>query len=78
MPPHPMPGIKHNMETVDEDILDYSVKFIDKAKKDGKPFFLWMNPTRAHIISHLSPKYQAKLNGDNGWYGLHPVWLTPA
>jgi arylsulfatase A-like enzyme len=68
LPPHPMPGIKHNMETVDEDILDYSVKFIDKAKKDGKPFFLWMNPTRAHIISHLSPKYQAKLNGDNGWY----------
>ena len=44
MPPHPMPGIKHNMETVDEDILDYSVKFTDKAKKDGKPFFLWMTP----------------------------------
>ena len=32
LPPHPMPGIKYNMETVDEDILDYSVKFIDKAK----------------------------------------------
>jgi arylsulfatase len=68
LPPHPMPGIKHNMETVDEDILDYSVKFIDKAKAAGKPFFMWVNPTRAHIISHLSPKYQAKLTGENQWY----------
>jgi arylsulfatase len=56
------------METIDEDILDYSVKFIDKAKSDNKPFFLWVNPTRAHIISHLSPKYAAKLNPENGWY----------
>jgi len=68
LPPHPMPGIKHNMETFDEDILEYSKNFIDKAKADGKPFFLWMNPTRAHVISHLSPKYQAKLTGDNQWY----------
>nr|WP_294510966.1 arylsulfatase [uncultured Rhodopila sp.] len=68
LPPHPVQGIRYNMETVDEDILDYSVKFIDKAKKDGKPFFMWVNPTRAHIISHLSPKYQAKLTPENGWY----------
>ena len=56
------------METVDEDILDYTLKFIDKAEKDGKPFFVWMNPTRVHVISHLSPKYQAKLTPENGWY----------
>jgi arylsulfatase A-like enzyme len=66
--PNPMPGIKHNMETIDEEILDYSTKFIDKAEKDNKPFFLWMNPTRAHIISHLSSKYANKLTGDNSWY----------
>ena len=68
LPPHPMPGIKYNMETIDEDILDYSVKFIDKARSDGKPFFIWVNPTRAHVISHLSPKYQAKLTPESGWY----------
>jgi arylsulfatase len=68
LPPHPTPGIKYNMETVDEDILGYATKFIDKAKADGKPFFVWLNPTRAHVISHLSPKYQAKLTGDNQWY----------
>jgi arylsulfatase A-like enzyme len=66
--PHPTPGVKHNMETIDEEILDYSEKFIDKAEKDHKPFFLWMNPTRAHIISHLSPKYANKLTGENSWY----------
>jgi arylsulfatase A-like enzyme len=68
LPPHPMPGIKYNMETIDEDILDYTVKFIDKAKTAGKPFFIWLNPTRAHVFSHLSPKYQAKLTGDSQWY----------
>jgi arylsulfatase len=68
LPPRPIPGIKYNMETVDEDILDYAVKFIDKAKADGKPFFVWLNPTRAHVISHLSPKYAARLTGENQWY----------
>jgi arylsulfatase A-like enzyme len=68
LPPHPMAGVKYNMETVDEDILDHTVKFIDKAEKDNKPFFVWMNPTRAHVISHLSPKYQAELTPENQWY----------
>ena len=68
LPPHPMPGIKYNMETVDEDILDFTKKFIDKAEKDGKPFFVWLNPTRVHVISHLSPKYQAMLTPENQWY----------
>jgi arylsulfatase A-like enzyme len=41
------------METVDDEILDYALKFIDKAKGDGKPFFVWLNPTRMHVITHL-------------------------
>jgi arylsulfatase len=55
------------METVDDEILDLSIKFIEKAKKDGKPFFLWLNPTRMHIVTHLSPKYEALRNSTNGW-----------
>ena len=47
------------METVDDEIRDLALKFIDKAKADNKPFFLWLNPTRMHIVTHLSPKYQA-------------------
>jgi arylsulfatase len=48
-------------------IRDLALKFIDKAKSDGKPFFLWLNPTRMHIVTHLSPKYQALRNSKNGW-----------
>ena len=67
LPPHPMAGIKYNMETVDEAILDFSLAFLDKAKKDGKPFFLWLNPTRMHVVTHLSPKYMAMETPENGW-----------
>jgi arylsulfatase A-like enzyme len=55
------------METVDDEIRDLSLKFIDKAKADGKPFFVWLNPTRMHIVTHLSPKYEAMRNSENGW-----------
>jgi arylsulfatase A-like enzyme len=55
------------METVDDEIQALSFKFIDKAKADGKPFFLWLNPTRMHIVTHLSPKYEAMRNSKNGW-----------
>jgi arylsulfatase len=68
LPPHPMDGVKYNMETVDDDILAKSEQFIDKAKAANKPFFVWLNPTRVHVISHLSPKYAAKMTPENGWY----------
>ena len=55
------------METVDDEILELSLKFVDKAKADGMPFFLWLNPTRMHIVTHLSPKYEALRNSKNGW-----------
>src|SRR3977135_1391318 len=55
------------METVDDEIRDLAIKFIDKAQKDGKPFFVWLNPTRMHIVTHLSPKYEAMRNSENGW-----------
>jgi arylsulfatase A-like enzyme len=55
------------METVDDEIRDISLKFIDKAKSDNKPFFVWLNPMRMHIVTHLSPKYEATRNSENGW-----------
>jgi arylsulfatase A-like enzyme len=62
-----MEGIKYNMETVDDVIRDKALAFIDKAKADGKPFFVWLNPTRMHVITHLSPKYEGMRNSENGW-----------
>src|SRR5207248_5258532 len=55
------------METVDDEIRDLSFKFMDKAKTDGKPFFVWLNPTRMHVVTHLSDKYQKLRTPENGW-----------
>src|ERR1700754_3276251 len=55
------------METVDDEIRDNAFKFLDKAKTDNKPFFLWLNPTRMHVVTHLSEKYESLRNSENGW-----------
>ena len=63
------------METVDDEIRDLALTFIDKAKADNKPFFLWLNPTRMHIVTHLSPKYQGMRNSKNGW-SIHEAGMA--
>lgn len=42
--------------------------------RDGKPFFVWMNPTRAHVLTHLSPKYDAMRNPQTD-FGLEEAAL---
>src|SRR4029078_844556 len=49
--------------------------FIDKAKTDDKPFFIWLNPTRMHVVTHLSPKYQGLRNSDNNW-GIYEAGMA--
>jgi arylsulfatase A-like enzyme len=67
LPPHPVEGVKLNMETVDEVILNHTINFMKKAQTDKKPFFIWLNPTRMHVFTHLSPKYEKLRNAENGW-----------
>jgi arylsulfatase len=67
LPPQPVEGVKYNMGTVDEAILGFATDFMTKAKNDGKPFFVWVNPTRMHVETHLSPKYDALRTPENGW-----------
>jgi arylsulfatase len=67
LPPHPTEGVKLNMETVDGVIRDHAFDFMDKAHKEGKPFFVWLNPTRMHVITHLAPKYEKLRTPENGW-----------
>ena len=58
---------KYNMETFDEVLVKSSSDFMDKAKADGKPFFLWHNPTRMHVFTYLAPKYQALMNSTTNY-----------
>ncbi len=55
------------MPTVDLEIYDAANKFIDKAIKDKKPFFVWFNTTRMHVWTHLKPSAQGRTG-----IGLYP------
>ena len=60
------PLTRKRMETVDEELLTHSLDFMDRSIKAGKPFFLWHNPTRMHVFTRLSPKWENKSG-----YGLY-------
>src|SRR5215471_19222898 len=55
------------MKTVDDEILAKALAFLDKSRQDNKPFFLWLNPTRMHVVTHLSDKYEKMRTPENGW-----------
>src|SRR6187549_819479 len=48
------------METVDEEFLNASLKFMEQAVRDDKPFFCWWNSTRMHIFTHLKKESEGK------------------
>jgi arylsulfatase len=77
LPPHP--GMdktaKYDMETVDDVFLANAFAFMDKAKKEGKPFFVWHNPTRMHVWTFLSPKYKAMMNSETN-YNLYEAGMA--
>jgi arylsulfatase len=58
---------KYDMETFDSVLVKSSCDFMDKAKKDGKPFFVWHNTTRMHVFTYLPPKYQQEMNYESGY-----------
>jgi arylsulfatase len=66
---HDLPFLKakYDMTTFDSVLVKASSDFMDKAKKDGKPFFLWHNTTRMHIWTFLSPKYNAMMNNKSNY-----------
>jgi len=48
------------METVDEEFLTATLKFIDEKEATGKPWFVWFNTTRMHIWTHLKKEAEGK------------------
>ena len=66
---------KYDMETFDDVLVKASSDFMDKAKKDGKPFFLWHNTTRMHVFTYIPPKYQALMNFKSN-YGLEEAGMA--
>jgi arylsulfatase A-like enzyme len=74
---HPIPFLKakYDMTTFDEVLVKSSCDFMDKAKKDGKPFFVWHNTTRMHVWTFLSQKYKNMQNSQTN-YGLEEAGMA--
>ncbi len=53
------------METIDEEITDHAIKWIEKQAKADKPFFLWYNSTAMHFRTHLAEKNRGKSGQDD-------------
>ncbi|MDK9738184.1 arylsulfatase [Vibrio sp. D404a] len=54
------PMTRKRMEHADEEFLEESLAFMEKAVKADKPFFIWHNTTRMHVWTRLQEKYQGK------------------
>ena len=45
------------LDNLDTEYLDVTFKFLEKAKADNKPFFVWLNPARMHVFNYVPKKY---------------------
>jgi arylsulfatase len=46
------PLTKKRMETIDDEIVDGAIDFIERKNKSKKPFFIWINTTHMHFRTH--------------------------
>ena len=51
------PLTRKRMETIDHEVTDETLKYLDRVGRGDKPFFVWYNSTAIHIWSHPNPKY---------------------
>jgi arylsulfatase A-like enzyme len=50
------PLTKKRMETIDDDIAQRAIDFIQRQNKAGKPAFVWVNFTHMHLRTHTKPE----------------------
>jgi arylsulfatase len=74
---HDLPFLKakYDMTTFDEVLVKASSDFMDNAKRDGKPFFVWHNTTRMHVWTFLAKKYSSMQNSQTN-YGLEEAGMA--
>jgi arylsulfatase A-like enzyme len=58
------PLTKKRMETVDEEITDRALAWMETQAKAEKPFFLWYNSTAMHFRTHVAEKNIGKSGQD--------------
>jgi arylsulfatase len=50
------PLTKKRMETIDDDVLEHGLEFIERHHTAGTPFFVWFNTTHMHLRTHPKPE----------------------
>jgi arylsulfatase A-like enzyme len=66
------PLTRKRMETVDDEFIAAAVDFMDRARSKNKPFFVWLNPSRMHMYTHLRPENRylaAPYTTEHDYYG---------
>jgi arylsulfatase len=58
------PLTKKRMETIDEEITDRAMAWMEQQAKANKPFFLWYNATAMHFRTHVAEKNLGKSGQD--------------
>ena len=48
------------METIDDEVTEHALRFIDEAHEADKPFFIWYNTTAMHFRTHVAEKHKGK------------------
>lgn len=54
------PLTRKRMETIDDEVTEEALRFIDEAHKAGKPFFVWYNTAAMHFRTHRAKKHEGK------------------
>jgi arylsulfatase A-like enzyme len=50
------PLTKKRMETIDDEVLEHAVDFLDRQAATDTPFFCWFNTTHMHFRTHPKPE----------------------
>jgi arylsulfatase len=54
------PLTKKRMETIDDEVTERALRFVDEAHEADEPFFLWYNTTAMHFRTHRADKHKGK------------------
>ncbi|MEZ4519374.1 MAG: arylsulfatase [Chloroflexota bacterium] len=60
------PLSRKRMETIDDEVTDHTIRFIEEAVANDQPFFVWWNSTHMHFRTH-TPESAKGLSGQ-GFY----------
>jgi arylsulfatase len=62
------PLTKKRMETIDDEVLTETKRFIGDAKNADEPFFIWFNTTHMHFRTHCKPESKGQAGRSQSEY----------